>query len=50
MDETCRYLENLVVDDEGNMIVLLSSSKTYDDNATMKYFYFSAEEIKQQLQ
>lgn len=49
MDEACKYLEKLVVDDEGNMIVLLSSSKTYDDNATMKYFYFSAEEIKEQI-
>ena len=50
LDETCRYLVKLVVDDEGNIVVLLSSSKLYDDNATMKYFYLSAEEIKQQLQ
>ena len=49
LDNECKYYNAWVIDDKGNFVFELSSSDHYDENAVLKYYYLSAEEIKKQL-
>ncbi len=49
LDEQCKYLEEVSADEEGNVMFCLSSSKDHGEDAVMKRFYFSADELREQL-